>query len=59
MSVIVYSIDDLMKLRGNKLNINTKLMKKSKSKKFKHNKGQNEATSPAEFFVCGSRYQHN
>ncbi|EDR28071.1 hypothetical protein EDI_325480 [Entamoeba dispar SAW760] len=46
----IYTIEELFKLRESKLNINVSLMKKGKNKKSSKKKGQQESTSPAEFF---------
>ncbi|KAL7719405.1 Prp4 [Entamoeba marina] len=49
--LIVYSLDQLLELRSQKLNINVSLTKKNKQKKIpKRQKGQHESSSPAEFF---------
>ncbi|BFU20388.1 hypothetical protein EHI8A_199920 [Entamoeba histolytica HM-1:IMSS-B] len=46
----VYTIEELFKLRENKFNFNITLTKKVKTKKLSKKKGQQESTSPAEFF---------
>ncbi|GAB1219460.1 hypothetical protein ENUP19_0126G0030 [Entamoeba nuttalli] len=46
----VYTIEELFQLREYKINLYISLMKKVKSKKSSKKKGQQESTSPAEFF---------